>query len=283
MKTIKKAKEMSAFSNRAKARGQTLALVPTMGALHEGHLSLVESAKEKANIVIVSIFINPTQFAPTEDLKKYPKNLLKDQKALKLFDPIIIFAPSEKDLYSSGFDTWVEEGTLSRRLCGKFRFGHFKGVTTIVTKLFNIVRPDYAIFGEKDYQQQLIIKKITRDLNYPIEIATCPTVREYDGLAMSSRNQYLSEKERKSATVLYKALIRAKKDIEGGETDCRKIIVGLGRLIGFEAIVRVDYINIVNPETLEEVKEIGKEKVLIAIAGRIGKTRLIDSMIVTPK
>jgi len=279
MKAIKSPKEMSAFSQRVKERGQKLALVPTMGSLHEGHLALIEAAKGKANVVVVSIFVNPTQFAPNEDFKSYPRNPSKDKNKLKLFEPLILFTPSESDMYPNGYATWVEEDVLSKKLCGKFRLGHFKGVTTVVSKLFNIVRPDMAFFGEKDYQQQLIIKKLVRDMTYPVEILTCPTVREYDGLAMSSRNQYLSEKDRKSAGILYKALIRAKKDIEDGEKDCRRIIVNIGRMLGFEPSVRVDYIAIVDPETLEEAKEI-KGKVLVALAVRINKTRLIDSMVI---
>ncbi len=273
---------MSQFSQRVRERGQTLALVPTMGALHEGHLALVHAAKTKADIVVVSIFVNPKQFAPSEDLNKYPRDLKKDKNLLKTYDPVVIFHPSQNDMYSPSFNTWVEEDGLSKKLCGKFRLGHFKGVTTIVAKLFNIVRPDLAFFGEKDYQQQLIIRRLIKDLNYPIEIITCPTVREYDGLAMSSRNKYLGDKERKAAAMIYKALIRAKKDIEGGETDARRLFVNIGRLLGFEPSIRVDYIAIVDPHTLEEVKEI-KDKVLVALAVRIARTRLIDNMIISPK
>jgi len=282
MKTISSIKEMSQFSNRVRERGQTLALVPTMGALHEGHLSLIQAAKEKADVVVVSIFVNPTQFAPSEDFSKYPKNLKHDKNLLNNFKPIIIFHPKADDIYGHDFDTWVEEDTLSKKLCGKFRLGHFKGVTTIVSKLFNIVRPDFAFFGEKDYQQQLIIKKLVKDLNYPVNVLTCPTVREYDGLAMSSRNKFLDDKERKAAGMVYKALIRAKKDIEAGDTDSRRIYVNIGRLLGFEPAIRVDYIAIVDPHTLEDIKEI-KGKVLVALAVRIGKTRLIDNMMISPK
>lgn len=282
MKTIKSIKEMSLYCQRVKERGLKLALVPTMGMLHEGHLSLVEAAKLKANIVVVSIFVNPTQFAPNEDYSSYPRNISKDKAKLKMFEQVVLFNPSEDDMYPKDFDTWVEEFDLSKKLCGKFRLGHFKGVTTILSKLFNIVRPDYAFFGEKDYQQQLIVKKFVKDLNYPIEIIICNTVREYDGFAMSSRNKYLSEKERKSAGILYKALIRAKKDIEQGEKDSRRIIVNIGRMIGFEPAIRVDYISIVDPKTLEDIKEI-KGKVLIALAVRLNKTRLIDNMAITPK
>ncbi len=282
MKVIHSIKEMSQFSSRVHERGQKLALIPTMGALHEGHISLVHAAKSKADVVVVSIFVNPIQFVPNEDFTNYPRDFKSDKTILKPFEPIIIFHPNASDMYSPEFDTRVEEETLSKKLCGKFRMGHFKGVATVVVKLFNVVRPDLAFFGEKDYQQQLIIKRIVKDLNYPIEISTCPTVREYDGLAMSSRNKYLNEKDRKSAAMIYKALIRAKKDIEGGESDSRRIYVNIGRLLGFEPSIRVDYIAIVDPHTLEDIKEI-KGRVLVALAVRIGKTRLIDNMLISPK
>ncbi|MBI5700321.1 pantoate--beta-alanine ligase [Candidatus Saganbacteria bacterium] len=282
MKAIKSPKEMSLFSKRTCERGQKIALVPTMGSLHEGHLSLVEKARSLADMVVVSIFVNKTQFAPNEDYNSYPRDLNRDKALLKHLDPIVLFTPSASDMYHPDFGTWVEEEVLCKKLCGKFRMGHFMGVTTVVAKLFNIVRPDLAIFGEKDYQQLLIIKKLAKDLSYPVEIHSCPTVREYDGIAMSSRNQYLSEKDRKSATMLYKSLIRAKKDIEDGEIDSRRIIVNIGRLLGFEPSIRVDYTAIVDPHTLEDIKEV-KGRVLAALAVRIGKTRLIDNMMISPK
>lgn len=282
MKVIQSIKEMAAFSGRVRERGQKLALVPTMGSLHEGHLSLVEAARKKADVVVVSIFVNKAQFAPHEDFARYPRDLKKDKSVLSPFEPIIIFHPAASDMYADNFDTWVEEETLSKKLCGKFRMGHFKGVATVICKLFNIVRPDLAYFGDKDHQQLLIIRKLVKDLNYPVEIHSCPTVREYDGLALSSRNAYLSVPERKAALMLYKALIRAKKDIEDGECDSRRIIVTLGRLLGFEPVIRVEYLSIVDPHTLEDVKEI-KGKVLVAMAVRIGTTRLIDSMQISPK
>lgn len=282
MKTITSIKEMVQFSRRSRERGHKIALVPTMGAVHEGHLALVNAAKGKADVVVVSIFVNKTQFAPNEDFSSYPRSLNHDKAALKPFEPVIIFHPQPADMYQEDFNTWVEEEVLSKKLCGKFRLGHFKGVTTVLSKIFNIVQPDMAFFGEKDYQQLLVVKKLVKDLDYPIEIHSCHTVREYDGLAMSSRNAYLGEKGRKAAQMIYKALIRAKKDIEDGEIDSRRIIVNMGRLLGFEPLIRVDYIAIVDPHTLEEVKEI-KSRVLIALAVRIGKTRLIDNIMITPK
>lgn len=282
MKLIKSVKEMVLYSSRVRERGQKLALVPTMGALHEGHLALVSAAKSKADVVVVSIFINPIQFAPNEDYSSYPKALNKDKEMLAPFRPIIIFHPTPIDMYPDGFDTWLEEEILSKKLCGRFRMGHFRGVTTVVAKLFNIIRPDVAVFGEKDYQQLLVVKKMVRDFSYPIEILHCPTVREYDGLAMSSRNKHLNEKERKAAAMIYKTLLRAKKDIEDGERDMQRILVNMRRLLGFEPLIRVDYISFVDPHTLEDLREI-KGRILAAIAVRIGKTRLIDNMIITAK
>lgn len=273
--------DMSALSDRLRERGQKIAFVPTMGALHEGHLALLTAAREYADQVVVSIFVNPIQFAPGEDFERYPRDLNGDKKKLKPFEPLILFCPSAAAMFPGDFKTRIEVEEISQKLCGKFRLGHFKGVATVVAKLFNIVKPHFALFGEKDYQQLLVIKQLVRDLNLGIKIIACPTVREYDGLALSSRNRNLSAPERKAATVLYRALTRAKKEIEGGETDTRRILLSLGRLIGFEPTVRVEYIAIVDPETLREVKDI-KGKVLVALAARLGKTRLIDNLLITP-
>lgn len=282
MKTISSLKEMFEFSRKVKDRGQTIGLVPTMGALHEGHLSLVTAAKKKADIVVVSIFVNPLQFGENEDLKKYPRRLKDDQNKLKPFDPVTIFTPKEKEFTPAGLVAGIEIDPLSKPLCGKSRPGHFRGVATIVAKLFNIVQPNYAFFGEKDYQQQLIIKKMVKDLSYNIEIATLPTVREYDGLAMSSRNSYLNERERSAAPIVFKALSHAKDIVEKGEKDARRINLLVAQLLGREPLVKIDYIGVVNPETLEELKEI-KGKILIAIAAHIGSVRLIDNLLVNAK
>jgi pantoate--beta-alanine ligase len=281
MKTVHSPSEMSALSDRLRERGLKIAFVPTMGALHEGHLSLLAAAKEYTDQVVVSIFVNPIQFAPGEDFERYPRDLSGDKKKLKPFEPLILFCPSASAMFPADFKTRVEVEEISQKLCGKFRLGHFKGVATVVTKLFNIVKPHYAFFGEKDYQQLLIIKQLVRDLNLGLKVISCPTVREYDGLALSSRNRYLNPKERKAATVLYRALTRAKKEITGGETDARRVLLSLGRLIGFEPTVRVEYIAIVDPETLREVKTI-KGRVLVALAARLGKTRLIDNLLISP-
>lgn len=265
-----------------KARGKSIGFVPTMGCLHEGHLSLVEAAKEKADIVVVSIFVNPIQFGPSEDLARYPKDSKRDMKLLKNFDVDVLFLPAASDLYSEGFKTYVEVEGLSKKMCGRSRPGHFRGVTTVVAKLSNIVAPDCAFFGEKDFQQQVIIKRMVRDLNLPIEIISLPTVREFDGLAMSTRNKYLTSKERKAAAILYQALSQAKKQIENGGRNPRKILLRLRSLIGTESAIRLDYAVIVDPETLEELKKI-KDQTLIALAASIGKARLIDNLVVKAK
>ncbi|MDD5383082.1 MAG: pantoate--beta-alanine ligase, partial [Candidatus Margulisbacteria bacterium] len=256
--------------------------VPTMGCLHEGHLSLVAAAKAKADVVVVSIFVNPLQFGPSEDLARYPRSLKKDEQLLKDFDVDALFLPAADTMYCPGFKTYVEVDSLSKKLCGRTRPAHFRGVSTIVAKLFNIVAPDYAFFGEKDFQQQVIIKRMVKDLNFPVEVISLPTVREYDGLAMSSRNKYLTPKERKQAVVLYKSLLLAKEEIEKGERNIHKITLRLRSVIGSVPNIRLDYAAIVDPETLEEVKAI-KGRVLIALAGQIGKARLIDNLVVEAK
>jgi len=273
---------MSLFSKKIKERGRTIVLVPTMGALHEGHLSLIDAARKKADVIVVSIFVNPIQFGPAEDFKRYPRNLNHDKKLLKPYEPIILFTPKAEEMYGADFRSFVEVSKLGEKLCGKSRPGHFRGVTTVVAKLFNIVKPDYAFFGEKDYQQQIIIKKMVRDLNFDAQIITIPTVRESDGLAKSSRNAYLSPPERRSAPILYRSLIKARKMIKAGESNPRKIIKEIRNLISGKSVVQVEYLSIVDPEKLEDIKKI-KGKVLVTLAARIGKTRLIDNILVNSK
>lgn len=282
MREIRSIEEMHNFALRMKLRGKKIAFVPTMGALHEGHLSLVEEAKKRGEVVVVSIFVNPIQFGPKEDFARYPRNLKKDKKLLQNFDIDVLFVPDVFEIFPPGFKTYVEVEKLSQLMCGKSRPTHFRGVATIVAKLFNIVCPDVAIFGEKDFQQLVIIKQMVRDLNFPAEIVSCPTVREFDGLAMSSRNAYLTSSERKSATILYQALLLAKEEIEKGERDAQKIITKMRTLISLQPNVRIDYLVIVDPVNLEEVKKI-KGKVLVALAAYLGKARLIDNMIVEGK
>lgn len=237
--------------------GKKITFVPTMGALHSGHLSLVRAARKKGDIVVVSIFVNPTQFGPKEDYKKYPRSLSRDKKLLEKCGVDILFYPSVKEMYPEGYSTYVNEERLSKTMCGLRRPGHFRGVTTVVLKLFNIIKPDIAFFGQKDYQQALIIKKMVKDLNLPVKIKVMPTAREPDGLAMSSRNQYLSPAERKKAVLIYQSLLNKRP------------------LRGF----KLDYYVAVDKNTLEPVKKI-KKGTLLAVAGWVGKARLIDNIIV---
>jgi pantoate--beta-alanine ligase len=279
MREIKDRREMLLFSQKAKCHGKKVGFVPTMGALHEGHLSLVAEARKRSDVVVVSIFVNPIQFGPSEDYLRYPRNLRKDKKLLRDLNVDVLFSPEASEMFPDGFKTFVEVEMLSKKLCGRARPAHFRGVTTVVAKLFNIVCPDIAFFGEKDYQQQLIIKQMTRDLDLPVEIVSLPTVREFDGLAMSSRNAYLTLKERKSVTILYQALSLAKKEIARGEKDTGKILFRMRSLIASEPGVRLDYAAAVNPETLEDVKK-ARGKVLFALAAYLGKARLIDNLLV---
>jgi pantoate--beta-alanine ligase len=282
MRIIKDPQEMRLFCIKSKCRGKTIAFVPTMGYLHEGHFSLVEAARKKADVVVVSIFVNPLQFGPHEDFNRYPRDLSRDKKLLKELDVDVLFLPEATELYPSRFRTYVEVEGLSQKLCGRSRPTHFRGVTTVLSKLFNIVTADYAFFGEKDYQQLLIVKQMARDLDFPLEIIPLPTVREFDGLAMSSRNKYLAPRERKQASGLYRALNFAKKEIQGGERNTNKLLLRLRSRLGTIPGLRLDYIAITDPETLEPMKKI-RGKALIAVAAYLGKTRLIDNLVVDSK
>lgn len=282
MKLVTSPEKMQVLSENLRLRGKHIGFVPTMGALHDGHLSLIRAARKASDIVVVSIFVNPIQFGPKEDYRKYPRNLEKDRKLLKNLGVDIVFVPKVKDIFKEGFDTFVEVPKLSKKLCGTSRPGHFRGVTTIVIKLFNIVNPYIAFFGFKDFQQQVIIKKMVKDLNMDIKIISLPIVRESDGLAMSSRNMYLSKKERKSALVLRKSLLLAKKMIGSGESSPSKVKKAMKRLIRKEPPVKLDYLSICNPETLEEVKRLNGQS-LIALAAYVGRARLIDNITVKPR
>ncbi len=277
VRVFKNPRELQTFIKKLKKEGKTVGFVPTMGYLHEGHLSLVRCAKKDNDLVVVSIFVNPTQFGKNEDYNRYPRDLQRDLKLLEREGVDIVFAPEVEDMYPPGFSTYVEETKLSQTLEGKFRPGHFRGVCTVVNKLFNIVQPDRAYFGEKDYQQLLVIKKMVQDLNMDIEIVGCPIVREADGLAKSSRNVYLSEEERRQATALYKSFLLAQKLVEEGLTDAQKLRQEiLNFLKQFPLIKKIDYVEIVDPQTLEPVKEIkGGERILIAV--RMPSARLIDN------
>jgi pantoate--beta-alanine ligase len=252
-----------------------------MGALHEGHLSLVRAARAKSDVVAVSIFVNPTQFGPNEDFTRYPRDLDKDRALLEREGVDVVFAPSAEEMYPSGATTWVTVEGLSDRLCGKSRPGHFRGVATVVAKLFNIVEPDFAFFGQKDAAQIAVIKRMARDLRFPVAIEVCPIVREPDGLALSSRNAYLSQDDRKMALALRASLQRAQKVFDDGERDAAKIVLAAKKAFVWQPAVRLDYLEIVDPDDLEPVASINKRS-LVAVAAFVGNTRLIDNILLEP-
>jgi pantoate--beta-alanine ligase len=252
-----------------------------MGALHEGHLSLVRSAQEKSDTVAASIFVNPTQFGPNEDFAKYPRALESDCALLEREGVELVFAPSADQMYPKAAVTWIVVEGLSERLCGKSRPGHFRGVTTVVAKLFHIVEPDFAFFGQKDAAQVAIIRRMVRDLNLAVTIEVCPIVREPDGLAISSRNAYLGDQERQSALVLYRSLMRVQKRFESGERNSASLVAAAKQVFAAEPAVRLDYIEVVDPETLEPETAVSKST-LVAVAGFVGQTRLIDNILLEP-
>ncbi len=252
--------------------------VPTMGYLHEGHLSLVMRAREETDTVVVSIFVNPAQFGPKEDFKSYPRDIKRDLAMLEPFTDIV-FVPSDAEMYPGDFDTWIVPGNITERLEGAARPGHFRGVDTVVAKLFNIVRPDRAYFGQKDAQQVAVIKKMVADLNMDLEIVACPTVREPDGLAMSSRNTYLSREQRRAAAVLNRALTLARELWEQGEKDAGVIRHEIIILIEKEPLADISYISVAHPETLQEMLHRVRPPALVSLAVKFGKTRLIDNIV----
>ena len=256
----------------------TVGLVPTMGYLHEGHLSLIRQAKAECEHVIVTIFVNPTQFGPSEDLSKYPRDLERDLNLISPLGVDIIWTPTAEVMYPTGYQTWVEVEAMTQPLEGSMRPGHFKGVTTVVAKLFNATQPDKAYFGQKDAQQAAVIRQMVRDLNFPLEVMICPTTREADGLAMSSRNKYLSEAERKAAVVLFRSLSAAKELYESGERDAEKIRGKMKEILASEPLAQMQYVSCADYDTLAELNEI-KGKALLSMAVFLGKTRLIDNFI----
>lgn len=256
----------------------SVGFVPTMGYLHEGHLSLVKQAKAENTSVVVSIFVNPTQFGPKEDFKTYPRDIERDLALLRVANTDIVFMPSNEEMYPAGFNSWVEIHQLTDHLEGKNRPGHFKGVTTVVAKLFNIVEPTKAYFGQKDAQQALVIQKMASDLNMNLEIVVLPTARESDGLAMSSRNTYLNPQERKAATVLFQALTKAQQMREKGERKAGQLRREMTSLINKESLAIIDYVSVADAQTLEELDDIDSPA-LVSMAVRIGRTRLIDNII----
>ena len=274
--------DMRAASRAARLTGLRLGLVATMGALHDGHLSLVRAAEAQCDVVVVSVFVNPLQFGPNEDLGKYPRTFERDCELLEREGIDFLFAPSAEEMYPADAVTYVTVEGLSHKLCGRSRPGHFRGVTTVVAKLFDIVEPDLAFFGQKDAAQATIIRRMVRDLNFPIEVMVCPIVREPDGLAMSSRNAYLSPQERKSALVLYRSLGEVKRRFEQGERKAANLIEAGGRVLAQESAVRLDYLEVVDPDTLDPLPELDRPA-LVAVAALVGTTRLIDNILLSPK
>jgi len=256
----------------------TVGLVPTMGFLHEGHLSLIRRARDECDHVVVSIFVNPTQFGPKEDLSKYPRDIERDLKLIEPLGTDLVWMPSAEIMYPQGYQTWVEVEAITSPLEGAMRPGHFKGVTTIVAKLFNGVQPHKAYFGQKDAQQVAVIRQMVRDLNFPLEIVVCPIVREPDGLAMSSRNVYLDPEQRKAATVLFRSLSAAKEAYEKDERDAEKVRGKMKEVLAGEPLAEPQYVSCADYDTLEELNEI-KGKALLSMAVFIGKTRLIDNFV----
>lgn len=278
MKLISDIGQMRSYVRKIKHEAKTIGFVPTMGYLHEGHLSLMREASKNEDVVIISIFVNPTQFRPGEDYGQYPRDMERDKTLAEHAGVDVIFAPGAEQMYPKGYRSYVDVEEITEPLCGRFRPGHFRGVTSVCCKLFNIVQPDAAYFGQKDLQQAVLIKRMVEDLNMNLEVKVLPIVREPDGLAMSSRNTYLNPKERKDALCLYQSLTEAKQMIEGGQRNPRKIIQRMRDIIEPKAS-NVDYISAVD---MEELKDAGKlnGEVLIAIAAWVGETRLIDNMIV---
>lgn len=282
MFTIERVAGMGAAADGLRRDGRTIGFVPTMGALHEGHLSLVKLAGSLADCVVVSVFVNPAQFGPGEDFARYPRDLERDSALAAGAGAGILFVPPAAEMYSPGHSTWVDAGPLTGLLEGKSRPGHFRGVATVVAKLFNIVKPHVAVFGQKDAQQAVVVRRMAADLNFPVEIVTGPTVREPDGLAMSSRNAYLSAGERSQAPALRRSLDAAVRMVASGERDCAAVLDKMREVIAVAPDASVDYISVADPETLEELRRLTEgSRALISLAVRFGKTRLIDNEFVS--
>jgi pantoate--beta-alanine ligase len=278
MEVVEAVSELRSKIKEYKKQGKTIGFVPTMGFLHEGHLSLMHRAKSETDIVIASIFVNPTQFGPNEDYESYPRDMERDQDLCEKAGVDFLFTPKVEEMYPEGYSTFVEvAGDLTRQLCGRTRPGHFRGVTTIVAKLFNMTSPDFAYFGKKDAQQVVVIEKMVRDLNMDITIVPCPIIREEDGLAMSSRNAYLSGEDRQSACVLSQSLFAAVQKIHEGEKDPVMIKQFLIEKINHIEQTQIDYVEVVHSKTLQSVPQI-EGNILIALAVKLGNTRLIDNV-----
>lgn len=277
MQIFNSPEKLQAYVLNLKLQGKKISLVPTMGYLHEGHLSLMRKAKEYGDIVIVSIFVNPTQFAPNEDLDKYPRDFKGDEDKCNSVGVDIIFYPTVDNMYPEGFQTYIEVMDVTKNLCGLSRPIHFRGVATVVGKLFNITLADFAFFGEKDFQQLVVIKRMVKDLNFPVTIIPCPIVREPDGLAMSSRNKYLTNEERKQALCLYKSIKKVEELFSKGERDVKTLINEAEKIIKSEPLAEIDYVKIVDIKTMKDIHYI-KSNALFALAVKIGNTRLIDNV-----
>jgi len=279
---MKVAKTITSVRNLVKAarsKGKKIGFVPTMGSLHIGHISLIEAAKKKCDFVVVSIFVNPTQFGTDEDFEKYPRPFDTDLKICRENGVDVVFAPTSEELYGNENLTWVNVEKLTEPLCGRFRPGHFRGVTTVCAKLFNLIAPDIALFGQKDEQQAIVIKRMVADLKMPLEIVVCPTVRERSGLAVSSRNKYLTAQQKEDAALIFKSLKKCQELISSGLTDTGKIIAQMRNLLSQAPSIKIEYISIVDAETLQAL-DAATGTVLAAVAIRIGRARLIDNILV---
>jgi pantoate--beta-alanine ligase len=284
MEIINRRQRMTSVARKVRReQDQTIGLVPTMGALHDGHLSLIREARRMCDIVVVSVFVNPTQFSFGEDFERYPRDLTKDAAVLTDYNVDYIFAPTIEEIYPKDFATYVTVGGLSEQLEGASRPGHFRGVATVVAILLNVVRPDFAFFGQKDAQQTLVVKRLVRDLAFETEIVVLPTVREESGLALSSRNAYLTEEEKRAAVVLYRALMRAREAYKEGERSGSRLAASITATVAAEPLARLDYVSVTDADTFESLEKLDDRPVLIALAVHLGKTRLIDNLVLNRK
>ena len=279
MEVVKTIESVRTLVKTARRDGRKIGLVPTMGALHVGHISLIETAVKSCDFVVVSIFVNPTQFGPGEDFEKYPRPLEADLEICTKAEVDVVFAPTPEEMYPDKNITWVNVEKLTDKLCGRSRPGHFRGVTTVCAKLFNIVTPDIAFFGQKDAQQSVVIKQMVADLNMPLEIVICPTIRESDGLAVSSRNQYLNRQQRQDAAWLYKSLQKSLEMVNADTIDAEEIISEMKKILNQKSSIEIEYINIVDPDFLGDIDKI-TDKALVVVAVRVGQARLIDNILI---
>lgn len=283
MEIINRKQRMASLARKLRRENKTIGFVPTMGALHEGHLALVKEARQMCDIVIVSIYVNPTQFNDKKDLEKYPRDLTSDAAMLAEFEVDYVFAPETHEIYGENFSTYVYVENLTETLEGASRPGHFRGVATVVTILFNTIRPDFAFFGQKDAQQVAVIKRLTKDLGFDTEIVVAPTVREETGLAMSSRNALLSNEERRKASVIFQGLREAKTAFRSGERNASRLAEIVRQKVEGEPLAIIDYVSVVDNETLENIEKIGEREILIAVAVRFGNVRLIDNIVLNKR